>query len=943
VTPPVIPADEDQRQKALESLELVDSPQDERFDRFARLAKRIFDVPFALVCFVDGDRVWFKSRLDLNARQVPRNTSFCGHTILHDELLYVPDALNDERFSDIPLVTEEPQVRFYLGCPMTESNGFRVGTFCLIDTRPRNFSEKEFELFRDLAESVQEQIRQLGREAIYNAANASRYLLTENSQRLEEYEARFYNLVEGSLQGMMITTGDEISFVNPALADLLGYTIEDFQKVESWSALVAPEDRARVLGYCKDRANNIPAPTTYEYRGLRKDGTTVWLRNLSTQVVWNGQPAVQATVIDISAHKAVEKELVAEEARFRDFAESSSDWFWEMDENLRYTWFSERVEEFTDFPREWHYGKTRQELGIPEGQEELWAEHLKLLDERKPYQNFEYRREAPDGVRWVRSSGLPIFDQDGEFKGYRGTGIDITHEREIREAADDANKLVKTAINGLNETFSLWGPDDRLLLFNEKFIELNAPISDYLKPGITFTKFTRTALEHGVYEEAKDNETAWFRQRLRMHKNPVGQFEQKRANGTWLLINEQKISDGSTITISIDITARKQAEFDRLESEARFQDFARSSAERFWEMDKDLRFTWYLDMNRATVEEVKEDILGKTRWERAEVDPDSDPVWSKHKAELLERRPFRNFDYVTNNGDGSKTWWRISGVPIFDEAGEFAGYRGVGADVTAIKETERERDLAIQRAAEANAAKSVFLANMSHELRTPLNAIIGFSEVMTHQTFGEIGHPRYAEYAEDITASAQHLLSLIDEVLDISKIEAQKLDIQETVVEVKNVLEISQSMLGPQIEAKQLHFDVDDTLGAVRLRVDERMLRQVIINLLANAIKFTPDHGHIRISAGLADDGCISIAVADNGIGIPEGDIERVLVPFERVQSGDTNAYEGTGLGLPLSKRFVELHDGTLSLESTLGQGTTVTVAFPAARTIRPEQTAAAD
>ena len=150
-------------------------------------------------------------------------------------------------------------------------------------------------------------------------------------------------------------------------------------------------------------------------------------------------------------------------------------------------------------------------------------------------------------------------------------------------------------------------------------------------------------------------------------------------------------------------------------------------------------------------------------------------------------------------------------------------------------------------------------------------------------------------------------------------------------------------MLAPQVESKHLLVETKDTLKHVRLRVDERMLRQVIINPLANAIKFTRDNGFIRISTALTEDGCIVITVADNGIGIPEGDIERVLVPFERVQTGDTNAYEGTGLGLPLSKRFVELHDGTLSLESTLDQGTTVTVAFPAERTIRPEQTAAAD
>jgi len=311
--------------------------------------------------------------------------------------------------------------------------------------------------------------------------------MNENFKRVEEYEARFHDLTAGSLQGLMITNGERIEFANSALAELFGYKVDEMLALDSWVELIVPEDRSVVLGYCYNRADKKEAPAQYEYRGLRKGGSILWLENLSTNVVWNGKPCVQAAVVDISARKHIEQELQEGEARFRHFAEASSDWFWEMDEELRYTWFSERVEEFTNFPREWHYGKAREKLGIPDDQREEWTEHLELLKARKPYRDFIYRRETPDGVRWVRSSGVPIFSPQGDFRGYRGTGNDITQEMEIRDAATRANALLKSALDGLNETFSLWGPDDNLLVFNEQFREHNRQIADYIKPGISFT------------------------------------------------------------------------------------------------------------------------------------------------------------------------------------------------------------------------------------------------------------------------------------------------------------------------------------------------------------------------------------------------------------------------------------------------------------------------
>jgi signal transduction histidine kinase len=245
----------------------------------------------------------------------------------------------------------------------------------------------------------------------------------------------------------------------------------------------------------------------------------------------------------------------------------------------------------------------------------------------------------------------------------------------------------------------------------------------------------------------------------------------------------------------------------------------------------------------------------------------------------------------------------------------------------------READLreATSRAEIANRAKSEFLAGISHELRTPLNAIIGFSEMIGAEMFGGLGSERYRDYVNDIHASGVHLLALINDLLDLSKAEADKLELKETYVDVGATVTHSLRMMSSRAYGAGVELTTDLPQDLPLLWADERRLTQIVLNLLTNAVKFTPRGGQARIgvesrSAGLA------IIVGDTGIGIAPEDIPRVVIPF--VQLGDlySRPQEGSGLGLPLSKRLVELHGGTLGLESAPGRGTTVTVLFPASR-----------
>src|SRR5690606_33349542 len=241
---------------------------------------------------------------------------------------------------------------------------------------------------------------------------------------------------------------------------------------------------------------------------------------------------------------------------------------------------------------------------------------------------------------------------------------------------------------------------------------------------------------------------------------------------------------------------------------------------------------------------------------------------------------------------------------------------------------------AVVDAEAANRAKTEFLANMSHELRTPLNAIMGFSEVISLEVLGPIGHKRYREYAEDILASSRHLLQLINDILDIAKIEAGKLEMDEDELDVGELLADAERFVGKTAERAGLGLTIEGPASTVRVHGDERRLRQILLNLLSNAIKFTPAGGSVELSVRLTADGGVNFVVRDSGIGIAPEEIERAMAPFSQVETGLARRYDGTGLGLPLSKALVEMHDGQLTLESEPGVGTVVTVHLPKDRVV---------
>ncbi len=295
------------------------------------------------------------------------------------------------------------------------------------------------------------------------------------------------------------------------------------------------------------------------------------------------------------------------------------------------------------------------------------------------------------------------------------------------------------------------------------------------------------------------------------------------------------------------------------------------------------------------------------------------------------------FESESNTGRWEFVWTSVAFAAIALIVPSWLSLRNIAGRARAEAALRRAKELAET----ASRTKSRFLATISHELRTPLNAIIGFSEIMMSELCGPLENEKYREYNKDIHESAGHLLALINDILDLSKAEAGKLELQEGLVDLGSLVESSVRLIRQKAVCGEVEIETEIATAAVRLRGDERKLKQILLNLLSNAVKFTPPGGRVEVRVACDRVGSLVVEVRDTGIGIAEADLPEALEPFGQAGNHSGQSDEGTGLGLPLAKAMAELHGGSMTIDRILGVGTTVTVVIPNERVIDRARSAA--
>ena len=442
-------------------------------------------------------------------------------------------------------------------------------------------------------------------------------------------------------------------------------------------------------------------------------------------------------------------------------------------------------------------------------------------------------------------------------------------------------------------------------------------------------------------------------------------FRMRHANGNWVwlrarceLVQQSGDSGPHLIGIAVDITEQKTLVERTVEADLRLRDAIETIPEAFvvWDAQNSLVLC---NSNFQELHNLPDEAIKAGATYESVVAAGRKPVVRSKVTSEGQSPGARTFEAQLDDG----RWLHISERRTKD-----GGYVSVGTDITNIKrheeklmesekrlmatvadlrhsqqklerQAEEVADLAEKyaeektRAEEANQAKSKFLANMSHELRTPLNAIIGFSEIMESSMFGPLGSDKYREYCSDIHQSGQYLLDVINDILDMSKIEAGRIRLDAESVDLEPFLNDAMRVVSGRANDKRLKLTARIRRD-ISLTADHRLLKQIILNLLSNAVKFTPEGGRITIRARATAGGWVSVSIADTGIGIPEDALARLARPFEQVESQLTKSHQGSGLGLAIAKSLTELHQGTMRIRSTPGRGTMVLLRLPISRTI---------
>ncbi len=510
---------------------------------------------------------------------------------------------------------------------------------------------------------------------------------------------------------------------------------------------------------------------------------------------------------------------------------------------------------------------------------------------------------------------------------------EVVEREKLNQALRQAEKENRAVIDAVSDIIFETSTDGQILFLNDTWQKIT---------GFSSERSLGRNIFDLLYMQDQAEQRSNFAQLVKGKKQSYRAFTRLRtADGNFRavelavsMLRQDENKNMRVVGTITDVEERRRAERALSEAEKKYRAIVENAASGIYQVTPE---GYYLSANPAMAKILKydapEEILRDVK------DANADIYYNSRERERYLRDAVREGSVIlecqVRRKDGKIIWVHESLRAVKDDQDQLIFFEGSMEDITQRKETELALREAKVESDLSSRAKSEFLANMSHELRTPLNAIIGFSDIIRNQAFGEVGRSEYLEYARDINESGKRLLHVINDILDVSRIEAGDRQLNESLVDVYKVVQSSIDMLAPKIEAHKTIVKNTLSTDAGSLIGENHAIKQMLINLLSNAVKFTPEGGHVSVHAEYDAEGQMHISVTDTGIGLTDEEIEKALSPFGQVNTSLSKSESGTGLGLTLVQSLMALHGGSFELFSQKGVGTTATLIFPPKRVSR--------
>lgn len=747
---------------------------------------------------------------------------------------------------------------------------------------------------------------------------------------------------------------DRAIFCSDELANIFGVTIDEFlhqaSSMSEFSQQIHPDNREQYLRANKKMLNSKTG-FEIECRAIKADGTYIHIaERAEVEIDADGRVIRSYGIIqDITQLVETQEALLESEARHTRAARIAKLGHWAWDEvESRGIYVSGEYAALFDMSVDDIDGSMSSIDGLVKlvhaDDRERYRDIMRAAEDAKSGYEIVLRILLPNGqVRHVREIAEAILDAEGQHIQTVGTTADITEQVKSDALIAERDTQIEQAIRVANMANWIWDEiNDRYQYVSPRMAYIYGSTPDEFDakrfiiedPLLMAHPDDHDSAIHAMLEGSKTGQPYQFEYRIIWDDGSIHTIRDSIAPQFDLLGNKTH-----TIGCTQDITSFVEAQEKLYEAQLNYRWAA--------EIGKLGHYVWdetsgkcehcsdeLAGMFDMDTEEYLESLRNLDRHHELTTHPSDLERYRRTMLEFRESGTDIDIVYRTLRAGGGIRYLHEFGRRIHDNDGQIIRILGIIRDVTDEKVAEQEILNARNEAESANRLKSEFLAHMSHELRTPLNAITGFSQIMEQQTFGKLGHPKYLEYAGDVNRSGQHLLNVINDILDLSKIEAGQTELSNAPFDVRDAITTCVNMVkgSGSSQSERITTELPEKLSM--LNADERIFDQILLNILSNADKFTPEIGSISISVAYAENRGTKVIVSDTGCGISSADIPKILEPFGQVKLNSHLAKKGTGLGLSLSQKFMELHGGTLSLDSEPGVGTTVTLVFPPERTV---------